>query len=222
MRHIAVVAPHPDDEAIGCGGAICHHIAQGDHVTVFFLSSGELGLQTLPREEAWNVRESEARRAAQVLGVQTIHFLRIADYFVGESIESAASLLSSVLTPVIWDRIYLPHVKESHPDHRVALDIVLLALGMHGISTTIFAYEVWTPFSEYNRIVDISNVMPRKLEAVRCYTSQLASFRYDRAVRGLNSYRGALGAHCRYAEAFMVIEQEDVANLIRQVSQRMQ
>jgi hypothetical protein len=49
---------------------------------------------------------------------------------------------------------------------------------------------------------DISRFMRRKLRAVRCYQSQLEEFRYDRAVRGLNQYRGCLAARCRYAEVF--------------------
>jgi LmbE family N-acetylglucosaminyl deacetylase len=66
----------------------------------------------------------------------------------------------------------------------------------------VLAYEVWTPLAEYDQVEDISPVMRRKLRALRCHRSQLGHFRYDRAVRGLNQYRGALAARCRYAEVF--------------------
>ena len=62
--NIMVIAPHPDDESIGCGGTICLHTAKGDHVSVVFLTSGELGLKHLPPEEAWKIREQEAAKAA--------------------------------------------------------------------------------------------------------------------------------------------------------------
>jgi hypothetical protein len=51
-------------------------------------------------------------------------------------------------------------------------------------------------------VEDVTDVMARKLRAVRCYASQLGHFGYDRAVRGLNAYRGALAARTRYAEVF--------------------
>ena len=54
----------------------------------------------------------------------------------------------------------------------------------------------------YGWAEDITPFMRTKLRAVRCYRSQLAGFRYDRAVRGLNQYRGCLAARCDYAEVF--------------------
>ena len=64
------------------------------------------------------------------------------------------------------------------------------------------AYEVWAPLSEFDHVEDISRVMPRKLRALRAHSSQLKEFDYERAVRGLNQFRGALAAKCRYAEVF--------------------
>jgi LmbE family N-acetylglucosaminyl deacetylase len=66
----------------------------------------------------------------------------------------------------------------------------------------LLGYEVWTPLSEYNEVQDISAVMERKLEAVRCHRSQMGEYHYERAVRGLNEYRGVMAGRCRYAEVF--------------------
>jgi LmbE family N-acetylglucosaminyl deacetylase len=199
---VLVVAPHPDDEALGCGGAVCLHRQRGDPVHVVFLTSGELGLKHLPRAEAWRVRESEAEAAAAVLEVNGLTFLRLPDWFLGERVVETAEALRPVLQRTVPGLIYLPHAREWHPDHRAALAAVRRALGDTRQPPALRAYEVWTPLEEYDDVEDVTRVMRQKLCAVRCYASQTAQFRYDRAVRGLNQYRGALTARSRYAEVF--------------------
>jgi len=77
--NVLVVAPHPDDEALGCGGAVLAHVDAGDQVKVAFLTSGEGGLATYPVDEARRVREEEASKAATVLGFSDVSFLRLRD-----------------------------------------------------------------------------------------------------------------------------------------------
>jgi len=201
--NVLVIAPHPDDESIGCGGAICLHAARGDHVEIIFLTSGELGLKHLPREQAWQIREREAKTAATILGVEALTFLRLPDWFVSEEVEQAAAKLGALLRRKTPQIIYLPHAGEWHPDHRAALPVVRTALRAgEGPAPTLLTYEIWTPLSEYDLVEDITSAMASKVRAVRCYRSQLEDFHYDRAVHGLNQYRGALAASCRYAEVF--------------------
>ena len=95
--NVVCVAPHPDDESIGCGGTICHHTDRGDRVVTVFLTSGELALKHLPREEAWRVREGEAKEAARVLGTEPPIFLRCPDWFLEDAIGGAAAGLYGVL-----------------------------------------------------------------------------------------------------------------------------
>jgi LmbE family N-acetylglucosaminyl deacetylase len=104
--------------------------------------------------------------------------------------------------------IYLPHPGEAHPDHAAVLSILHLALAaLPGRGPPeLRGYEVWSPLPQPGWVEDISEVMPRKLRAVRCYRSQLRQFRYDRAVEGLNRYRGILGAGSRHAEAFVALD----------------
>lgn len=201
--NVLVVAPHPDDEAIGCGGAICLHVARGDRVTAVFLTSGELGLKHLPSEEAWQVRESEARAAGDVLGLAGLTFLRSPDWTLGEHIAETAEKLQTVWRDETPDVFYVPHPDDAHPDHHAALPIVRGALCGH--STRLLGYEVWTPLAEYEEVKDISGVMERKLEAIRCYRSQLGYYQYERAVRGLNEFRGAMAGRCDFAEVFRLL-----------------
>jgi N-acetylglucosamine malate deacetylase 1 len=198
-----VIAPHPDDESIGCGGAICRHSDAGDRVTAVFLTSGELGLKHVPREAAWETREAEAKAAGKILGIADIHFLRQPDWMLAEVIGPAAKALAEILASENPQLIYVPHPREWHPDHKAAGDILKQSLGMCALSVPeIRGYEVWTPLSEYSVVIDISAAMPRKLQAIRCHVSQLADFDYAHAAQSLNAYRGVLAARAPFAEVF--------------------
>jgi LmbE family N-acetylglucosaminyl deacetylase len=201
--NVLVIAPHPDDEAIGCGGAISLHRERGDRVATVFLTSGELGLKHLAREEAWRVREGEAEAAAEVLGIAAMSFLRLPDWGLGDRVDEAATALRAILDREQSRVVYLPHGQDGHPDHQAALPTLRAALhGSAAAPPALLTYEVWTPLAAYDHVEDITPVMRRKLQAVRCYRSQIGHFRYDRAVAGLNQYRGSLAARCRYAEVF--------------------
>ena len=200
--NILVIAPHPDDEAIGCGGTLRLHADRGDRVTAVFLTSGELGLENLPASEAHRIREGEAAAAAAILGIARLEFMRFPDWFTGDHLPSIAEKLAAILRAETPGRIYLPHPEDGHPDHRAAFPAVCRALRASTMTAEIFAYEVWTPLARAEEMEDITAAMHTKLRAIRCYRSQLAGFRYDRAARGLAAYRGALHAKCGYAEAF--------------------
>jgi N-acetylglucosamine malate deacetylase 1 len=204
-----VVAPHPDDESIGCGGAVCLHRQRGERVRVVFLTSGERGIEGVSPEAAQAIREAEAAEALDVLGVGQMNFLRLPDLGLAEAVKPAAGRLAEVFRADPPSLIYVPHSGESHPDHEAALPIVRAALALAFPARPLpelRAYEVWTPMTAFGWPEDISAVMQRKLRAVRCYRSQLQAFRYDRAVRGLNQYRGCLAARCRYAEVFQYLD----------------
>ena len=203
--NVLVLAPHPDDESLGCGGALCKHAARGDRVVVIFVTSGELGLKHLPRDKAWAVREREAQRAAKVLGVEAVEFLRLPDWSVNEHVAQAARLLRPILRREKPTRIYLPHAREWHPDHRATFRALRSACRGDAHRAEVLAYEVWTPLTEHDHVEDITAEMPTKLRALRAHRSQLSQFDYARAVRGLNQFRGALAARCRYAEVFQTI-----------------
>jgi LmbE family N-acetylglucosaminyl deacetylase len=205
---VLVIAPHPDDEAIGCGGAICLHRQRGDAVRVVFLTSGERGIDGLAPDAVRTIREAEARHAADVLDVEGVEFLRLPDLGLGGAIEPGKRELGRILEQQAPDLIYLPHPDEAHPDHQAALPLVCAALACldgRPALPELGAYEVWSPMGRHDWVEDISGFMARKLRAIRCYRSQLRTFRYDQAVRGLNRHRGVLAAGSRYAEAFRYV-----------------
>jgi LmbE family N-acetylglucosaminyl deacetylase len=207
--NVLVIAPHPDDETIGCGGTLCLHRQRGDRVVIVCLTSGELGLKHLPCAKAWAIRERETKAAAKILGAAKVHFLRQPDWGLGEHVGPAADRLRRVLALEKPQLIYLPHEKDGHPDHQASGPILRRALNSHTVPEAgVRAYEVWTPLAAPDHLEDISRMMPSKLRALRAHASQLEEFRYERAVRGLNAFRGELSARCRYAEVFQTLSLE--------------
>jgi LmbE family N-acetylglucosaminyl deacetylase len=144
--------------------------------------------------------------ASMILGLDSCDFLRLPDWYVGEDIEGAANAITPLLDRYRPERIYLPHPLEWHPDHAASLPAVRSAVAKGRIpSPELLAYEIWTPLGSFDHVEDISSVMELKLAAINCYRSQLTGFAYDRAITGLNQYRGALAAKCDFAEVFTYI-----------------
>ncbi|WP_418317896.1 PIG-L deacetylase family protein [Piscinibacter sakaiensis] len=193
MARILVLSPHPDDEAIGCGGTICKHIAEGDEVRVIFLTSGEQGGHGLGLAETSRIREAEAAAAAEILGVQQFEFWHAPDGRLKASTALVKRLADALMD---WpaEVIYTTHAGEAHPDHRAAPRIVAraLAVSAHQPEPITRLSEIWTPLARIDCIHDVSPWMKTKLLAVRAYASQCSVLRFDDAVAGLNRYRGEM------------------------------
>src|SRR5947209_5129326 len=115
--NVMVVAPHPDDEALGCGGAIRLHADRGDAVVIVFLTSGEAGLPESPPAAARLMREDEARCAADVLGAVRLEFLRFPDGAMETRVDEAAIALAELIDATRPTVMYMPHAGENHADH---------------------------------------------------------------------------------------------------------
>ncbi len=204
MARVLVLSPHPDDESIGCGGTLCSHVAAGDEVRVAFLTSGEHGGHGLGPDETLRQREAEAAVAAGVLGLGQLEFWRAPDGKL-RAHRDLILRLAELLRQWCPQFVYTTHFGEQHPDHRAAPQILRHALStLQAATPKVYLFEVWTPLSRMDRIVDITPWMDTKLRAIRAYQSQCAVLRFDDAVTGLNRYRGEMHSWPGgdYAEAF--------------------
>lgn len=203
MRRVLVIAPHPDDESIGCGGAICWHVENKARVRVIFLTSGERGVPDASPSEAGAVREAEARAASELLGVERTEFFRAPDSKLRVT-RALRDRLAGYLDGWAPDRIYVTHRHERHADHRAAARLVVAAIAQARVRPEVRTFEVWTPLQEFVDVLDVSDFIERKVAAVRQHRSQTALIAFDEAVLGLARYRGEMyswhgGA---YAEVF--------------------
>ena len=206
MNNILVISPHPDDEAIGCGGTLRKHILDGDIVEVIFLTSGEKGGHGTSEKETIMTRETESNAAQGILQINKIEFWREPDGAFQATEINIARLRENVetLQPNI---IYVPHEGEQHPDHQAAALLVrrtVNVLNNNIEKPVVWMYEVWTPLQTMDHIVDISAFVDIKRSAIQAYKSQCAVMKFDEAILGLNRYRGEMHSWPggEYAEVF--------------------
>lgn len=198
---ILVIAPHPDDEAIGCGGFIASRVAKGDEVLTLFLTSGEHGCPGEDVETTTRIREGEAIDASNILGSHIHEFWRLTDGGLSYS-DSLRDRLIGAIQEISPQMILVTHEKESHPDHRVAGQLVRAALKEIPNPPECLTYEVWSPLTRANRVFDISNFIDDKRDAIYAHDSQVRRQSFTMAAEGLARYRGVMQGRCEYAEAF--------------------
>ncbi len=182
-RKVVVLAPHPDDETIGCGGVLCKYVLASTQVSIIFISDGRLGdpaLKILGKERKSREqqalaeeRENEARRATNELGVSDLIFLRLPDGRVRADSDSVESLRAH-LNRLEPDVVFLPFLADQHPDHFETNLLFLRAAsaGYKAREPECWAYEIWTPLFA-NRILDITSVAETKWAALRQYERQI-------------------------------------------------
>lgn len=185
-----VVAPHPDDDAVGCGGSIIKLVDAGKKVRVAYLSIQE-GDFTIEH------RRGEISRALEHLGV--------ADHVLHETPFPSARDASRIIAEELssgYDAVFIPSPFENHDHHLRTFEACADALRSTDERPNLIMYEIWGTLMP-NLLVPISEVMERKVAAIQEHGTQCADIDYERVARGMNGYRAAASALDGYAEAFM-------------------
>ena len=222
---VLVVAAHPDDEALGCGGTIARHAAAGDDVAVAIMADGVSSRpirSDVDRAAEFAARREALKNAANALGLHRhVHAswgldLRLPDNRM-DSVDliDIVKELEGVLQSFPAEIIYTHHGGDLNIDHRITHQAVMTACRpMPGASVkAIYAFEVpssteWAsdslpPFRP-NHFVDISATLDKKLEALQAYAEEMRPFPHPRsfeAVQALAAWRGA-SVGLKAAEAF--------------------
>ena len=223
-RRILVVAAHPDDEVLGCGGTIARHVDEGDVVEILIAAEGVTS--RYPKESHSGVRDelsllqSSAIKACQILGASNLEFLKFPDNRLDsvcrlELIQAIEQKINSY-TP---ECIYVHHVGDVNIDHRRLHEAVVTACRPTPTNPVkqLFSFEVassteWqppgsgSPFTP-NWFIDISSQLDRKCSALEVYSSEMRDWPHPRSIesiRHLASWRGSQIGICA-AEAFYVL-----------------
>lgn len=220
MTNILVLAPHNDDEVLGCGGVMAKYIKEGKKVIVAVVTNGHLGAPELFSKEGTEKVRKEALEAHSYLGVSETVFLDFPAINLDALPAYKLSLaISKIIKKFEIDTLFIPHRGDIHKDHKITYEAALVAARpIDGCTVKrIYAYETlseteWAaPFGDDvfipNVFVNIENEIEDKLKAFRFFSTQIKQFPHSRSpeiIRVLSNYRGATVGFSN-AEAFTLI-----------------
>lgn len=211
-NRILVIAAHPDDELLGCGGTVALHADAGDAVTSVIVCEGE-SLRYGPN----GVGQAEhIRRAAQTLGVCDVRALGFADQRLDTlSLTDIIAPLEQVVREVRPAVVYCQYGGDINRDHQILFQAALVATrpteccieavyAFDTASSTEWAYPRTFAADTW---VDISTTLDRKLDAMACYTSEVRPYPHPRSLEALKHRARAWGnQQCLdAAEVFMTV-----------------
>lgn len=179
---ILVLAAHPDDAELGCGGTILHHVSLGHKVGVVDFTQGELGTRGTVQ-----TREQEASNSAKILGLSVRDNLKLADGFFKNDETHQRKVIQAI-------RKYQPEiilanaVYDRHSDHGRAAELASDACFLSGLAKIETSDEQgnpqkpWRPkvvyhyiqslFIEPDFVMDVSAHWPKKVEAIKAFKTQ--------------------------------------------------
>lgn len=213
---VLVVAVHPDDETLGCGGTLLKHKADGDEI--YWLICTDID----KTHNYYEKRQEEIKIVGQLYDFKDIYSLslktmRVDEYSMSELIHKISSIICDVKPSVI----YLPFKNDVHSDHRKIFEaaysctksfrypFIKKIYMMETLSETEFAPSTKQDGFIPNVFVDITKYFEKKIEIMKTFKSEVAEHPFPRSERNLRSLatlRGAT-AGCEYAESFMLLKE---------------
>lgn len=213
---ILVVAVHPDDETLGCGGTLLKHKHNGDEIYWLICTKIDEG------SDYYAVRENEIKQASDIYKFDGVFSLGLKTMRVDEySMSDLIGKISKVINEVEPSIIYLPFKGDVHSDHRKIFEasysctkvfrypFIKKIYMMETLSETEFAPGVKEDAFVPNSFVDISKYLDKKIEIMKIFKSEIGEHPFPRSERNLRALATLRGATCRceYAESFMLLKE---------------
>ena len=216
---VLVIAPHPDDEILGCGGVMAKRISSGDDVSICIVSEGKEPMYSkdfikIERKEMAMAHGKIGKLSVLKAGFPSAMLDTVPQYKLNDT-------LTDFVNTIKPDEVFIPHKGDVHRDHQIVSDAALVAVRPnreHKISR-VLAYEVlsetdWNIPNPSNAFIpnvyeDISEYIQLKKEAMLEYSSQLKIYPSARTIEGIEAlamHRGVIVGF-RYAEAFMLVRE---------------
>jgi LmbE family N-acetylglucosaminyl deacetylase len=220
MNTVLVVAPHPDDETLGCGGTMLRHVEQGDTVYWLIVShiSEDLGFDSEKIER----REHEIERVAKRYGIKHPINLKFPTTRLDvQPMNELVDAIGNVFQEVEPEVIYVPYRNDIHTDHAVVFDAVASCtkwfrypsvrriLAYETLSETEFALNPDDSGFQPNVFIDITRYVEEKVEVMQIYESEIGVHPFPRSessIRAQATLRGSTSGF-EAAESFMLLRE---------------
>lgn len=212
MSRVLVIASHPDDELLGCGGTLIRHVDYGDEIQSIIMCEGES-----IRYKEQKVNQHEATdEAAKIIGISKTNRFDFPDQRLDKfSLVELITPIEAVVNEFRPDIVYVQFGGDINRDHALTFEAASIALRpMNGFVKDIYAFytvgstELKTP-GEFvpNVWVDIEQQIDRKIQAFSCYSSEVREYPHPRSLEGVRNVAAFFGNQCclKYAETFMLM-----------------
>lgn len=216
--NILIIAPHPDDEILGCGGAILNHIKQNHEVYLCIMTKGDVRYYG---DETLKEKRQEVLKVAEFLKIKKVFFC---DFTAAQLDTYPQNQINQKLREIIQEvqpyTIYLPHQGDLHRDHQLTFQCALVAAKpiLNHFVKRILSYEVLSETeqsSQYtnpfipNYYINITEQLVQKKQALELYQSELRPYPHPRSPKSLEIKAQSRGIEIgvEAAEAFMIIKQ---------------
>ena len=219
MTKVLVIAPHPDDETIGCGGTLLKHKDSGDHIN-WLIATSIKGLDV----DADEIKErneviSKVSKAYNFSNTFQLEFPTTKlDTIPKSEVVSSFNEVFKELEPEI---VYVPYRLDVHSDHEVVFDAAIsccktfrnssvkIIRAYNTLSETEFGLRPEDHGFKANCYVDISNYLEEKLRILKLYKSEMSDHPFPRSFESIKaqSLLNGSSANCNFAESFITLKE---------------
>ena len=220
MKNMMVIAPHPDDETLGCGGVI--HRFKHENVNIYWLIVTSINQSDNYSEEFAKNREQEIKDVSNYYKFNKVFNLNFPTSMLDTvPFNNIVTAISKALSEVKPDILFIPHYGDLHTDHRIVFDACMSSIkwfrqktikkvmSYETLSETNFSYNIENNTFNANTYYDISSYIDSKIEVMNTYKTEINKHpfpRSDESIKSLAKIRGSESGF-EYAEAFMLIRE---------------
>ena len=218
---ILIIAPHCDDEILGCGGTISHFNKLNYEVYVLVITNAHKGNSSKYSEIYINKLRKECLNAHKILSVKKTFFLEFpAPYLDKVPIAEISDKIKEYVDKIKPSFVFIPFIGDSHVDHQITHKASLVALRPNSklkvknilcyetLSETEWGDNISGPIFTPNFYIQLKKIdIAKKMQAMKKYKSQIKKFPHSRSLESINNLAKTRGASINtdYAESFVLV-----------------